>query len=78
MLEGLGWFLFGIVGIAIGVAVAIRPVLIANKKCYVCGRKIGWKGLKRKVHAEGLWYHYVCWVDYAKQEFITKDDDHGV
>ena len=73
-MEGLGWFLFGIIGIAIGITVTSRPLIIARKKCYVCGKRIGWKGLKRKVHAEGLWYHYVCWIEVAQHLFKEEKD----
>ena len=74
MIEGLGWFLFGIIGIIIGLIVVIRPLVIANKRCYVCDKRIGIKGLKKKVHADKLWYHYNCWVDYARHEFIGEGD----
>ena len=75
MMEGIGWFVFGIIGICIGIYIITRPLFIARKMCYVCGRRIGIKGLKRKVKAEGLWYHYVCWVDFVKHEFIGENTD---
>ena len=77
MIEGIGWFLFGIVGICIGIYVITRPLVIASKTCDVCGKKIGLKGLKRKVKAEGIWYHYVCWVDFAKHEFMQGGTENG-
>lgn len=74
-MEGFGWFIVGMIGIAIAVGVLSRPIFIARKKCYVCGKKLGMAGLKKKVHAEGLWYHYVCWIGFARHLFQESPDE---